>query len=116
MCSSGIGSFGNVLRSKRSNGRNLKAETAYRAAVGANPNFASAWYNLADVLDDQRRINEAIECLTRALGADPTYADAMFNMGLFLQRLERHDEAAGWWRRYLVRDGTRRGLPVLSAP
>ena len=52
--------LGNVLRSS---GRNLEAETAYRAAVGADPNFASAWYNLADVLDDQRRINEAIECL-----------------------------------------------------
>jgi hypothetical protein len=25
---------------------------------------------------------------------------------LFLQRLERHDEAAGWWRRYLVLDGS----------
>ena len=41
--------LGNVLRS---NGRNLEAETAYRAAVGASPNFASAWYNLTDVLDD----------------------------------------------------------------
>ena len=95
--------LGNVLRSR---GRNLEAETAYRAAVRADPNFASAGYNLADVLDDQRRIKEAIECLTRALGADPTHADAMFNMGLFLQRLDRHDEAAGWWRRYLALDGS----------
>jgi len=94
--------LGNVLRSS---GRSLEAEAAYRAAVRADPNFASAWYNLADVLDDQRRINEAIECLESALDADPTYADAMFNIGLFLQRLERHDEAAGWWRRYLVLDG-----------
>jgi tetratricopeptide (TPR) repeat protein len=56
-----------------------EAEAAYRAAVKADPSFASAWYNLADVLDDQRRIDEAIECLKRALGADPTYADAIFN-------------------------------------
>jgi tetratricopeptide (TPR) repeat protein len=95
--------LGNVLRSS---GRSLEAEAAYRAAVRADPNFASAWYNLADVLDDQRRINEAIECLESALDADPTYADAMFNMGLFLQRLERHDEAAGWWRRFLALDGS----------
>jgi tetratricopeptide (TPR) repeat protein len=95
--------LGNVLRSS---GRSLEAEAAYRVAVRADPNFASAWYNLADVLDDQRRINEAIECLESALDADPTYADAMFNIGLFLQRLERHAEAAGWWRRYLVLDGS----------
>ena len=90
----------------RSSGRNLEAETAYRAAVRADPNFASAWYNLADVLDDQRRINEAIECLTRALTADPQYADAMFNLALFLQRLGNHAEAATWWTRYLERDRT----------
>jgi tetratricopeptide (TPR) repeat protein len=75
--------LGNVLLSS---GRNLEAEAAYRAAVRADPNFALGWYNLADVLDDQRRINEAIECLERALGADPTYADAMFTGAL--SRLE----------------------------
>jgi tetratricopeptide (TPR) repeat protein len=58
------------------------------------------------MLDDQRRTNEAIDCLRRALDADPTYLDAMFNMGLFLQRLERHAEAALWWRSYLAVDGS----------
>ena len=87
-------------------GRNLEAEAAYRAAIKADPGFASAWYNLADMLDDQRRTKEAIDCLKRALDADPAYVDAMFNIGLLLQRLERHAEAALWWRRYLALDGS----------
>jgi tetratricopeptide (TPR) repeat protein len=86
-------------------GRSLEAETAYRAAVKADPRFAHAWYNLADLLDDQRRTKEAIACLDRALEADPAYADAMFNMALLLQRVERHADAAEWWRRYLSVDG-----------
>jgi tetratricopeptide (TPR) repeat protein len=56
-------SLGNVLRSS---GRDLEAEAAYRTSMRADPDFASAWYNLADVLDDQRCIDEAIECLTCA--------------------------------------------------
>ena len=76
----------------------------------------AAWYNLADLLDDQGRTEEAIDCLARALDADPAYADAMFNMALFLQRLEQHAEAAGWWRRYLALDRARRGPPAPSAP
>ncbi len=90
----------------RASGRNLEAEAAYSAAVKADPDFAAAWYNLADMLDDQRRTTEAIACLRRALDADPAYLDAMFNLGLMLQRLERHAEAAQWWRRYLAVDAS----------
>ena len=70
----------------------------------ADPKFASAWYNLADLLDDQGRARKRSNALSRALDADPAYVDAMFNMGLLLQRLERHAEAAAMWRRYLALD------------
>src|ERR1700730_8289056 len=79
-------------------------EAAYRWAVKADPHFAPAWHNLADLLDEGGRLFEAVDCEKRALNADPKYADAMFNMALFLQRLERHAEAAPWWRRYLEHD------------
>jgi tetratricopeptide (TPR) repeat protein len=82
----------------------VEAEAAYRAAVKADPRFAPAWHNLADLLDDGGRLAEAVDCEQRALDADPGYADAIFNMALFLQRLERHAEAAPLWRRYLELD------------
>ena len=68
------------------------------------PRFAEAWYNLADMLDDQSQSDKAAVCLQRALDADPEYADAIFNLGLLHQRNERHAAAAICWRRYLALD------------
>ena len=67
--------------------------------------LAEAWYNLSDLLDEQGRSEAAIDCLRRTLHAAPEYVDAMFNLALLLQRSNRHNEAAGYWRRYLVNDG-----------
>jgi tetratricopeptide (TPR) repeat protein len=81
-----------------------EAEAAYRAATKADPGFAEAWYNLADVLDEQTQSGKAIGCLKRAVEAEPDYADAIFNLGLLHQRGEKHAEAAAYWRRYLALD------------
>src|SRR5215813_9832847 len=52
--------LGNMLRAAA---RTVEAEAAMRAATRANPAFAEAWYNLADLLDDQGSSEAAIECL-----------------------------------------------------
>ena len=56
--------LGNMLRASA---RTVEAEAALRAATRANPVFAEAWYNLADLLDDQGRSEAAVECLHKAL-------------------------------------------------
>jgi tetratricopeptide (TPR) repeat protein len=66
--------------------------------------FAEAWYNLADLLDNQGRSKAAIECLRKALVVAPDYIDAMFNLALLLQRNGAYAEAADYWRRYLTSD------------
>ena len=70
----------------------------------ADPTFADAWYNLSDLLDEQGRVEAAIECLRTSLRAAPYYADAMFNLALPLQRKNQYAEAADYWRRYLASD------------
>ncbi len=85
-------------------GQKVEAEAAYRAATKADAGFAEAWYNLADILDDQGQSDKAVVCLARALDADPDYADALFNLGLLHLRNDRHAEAATCWRRYLTLD------------
>jgi tetratricopeptide (TPR) repeat protein len=84
----------------------VEAEAAYRSAVGVDPKFAPAWHNLADLLDERGRLDEAVDCQKRALDADPHFADAMFNLALFLQRLGEPADAAIWWRKYLEHDRT----------
>jgi tetratricopeptide (TPR) repeat protein len=84
--------------------RTVEAEAALRSATRANPAFAEAWYNLADLLDDQGRSEAAVECLRKALSAAPDYADAMFNLALLLQRKGAYADAADLWRRYLASD------------
>ena len=66
--------------------------------------FAQAWYNLGDLLDDQGRPDAAIECLRKALRVVPDYADAMFNLALLLQGKNQYAEATDYWRRYLAND------------
>src|SRR3974377_1129040 len=82
-----------------------KAEAALRAATRVDPTFADVWYNLSDLLDEQGRVEAAIECLHTALRVAPDYADAMFNLALLLQRTHQYAEAADYWRRYLASDG-----------
>jgi tetratricopeptide (TPR) repeat protein len=88
----------------RATGRKIEAEAALRAATRADPTFEEAWYNLSDLLDEQGRLEAAIDCLRRALQAAPDYADAMFNLALLIQRGSRHREAAECWRLYLAND------------
>ena len=75
-----------------------------RAATRADPTFAEAWYNLSDLLDQQGRLEAAIECLRKAVQIAPDYADAIFNIALLLQRKNEYAEAADYWRRYLAND------------
>ena len=70
----------------RASNRIVEAEAALRAATRANPAFAEAWYNLADLLDDQGRSDAAVECLRKAIVGAPDYIDAMFKLALLLQR------------------------------
>ena len=72
----------------------LEAEAAFIIATRVDPEYAQAWYNLGDLLDDQGRPDAAIECLRKALRVAPDYADAMFNLALLLQRKNQYTEAA----------------------
>jgi hypothetical protein len=45
------------------------------------------------LLDEQGRVEAAVECLRTTLQVAPDYADAMFNLALLLQRINQYAEA-----------------------
>jgi predicted Zn-dependent protease len=49
----------NLSNMLRASARTVEAEAALQAATRAHPAFAEAWYNLADLLDDQGRSEAA---------------------------------------------------------
>ena len=80
-----------------------RGRSGFAGGYARQSGFTEAWYNLADLLDDQGRSEAAVVCLRKALTVAPDYADAMFNLALLLQRKGAYTEAADYWRRYLAR-------------
>ena len=69
-----------------------KAIGCYDKALEINPNYAIAWYNKGNALDELERYKEAIECYDRALEINSNFAEAWYNKGYVLGKLGRHEE------------------------
>ncbi len=82
------------------------AEEMYRAATAQDEQVSAAWYNLADLLDENGRIHDAIESYRAALAACPTYADAHFNLALCYEKVGEKQHADSHWSRSLKLDSS----------
>ncbi|MFH0981499.1 MAG: tetratricopeptide repeat protein [Planctomycetota bacterium] len=69
------------------------AETVWRDVVAKNPRHAPARFNLANLLVEQHRLDEAIELYEQALTLWPAYPEAHNNLGSALLERGRLDEA-----------------------
>jgi tetratricopeptide (TPR) repeat protein len=65
------------------------------------PKNAQALYNLACLLDMERRYDEAIEIYHAALKQDPFLDKALYNLAIIHERLGMHREAISVWRKYM---------------
>jgi Tfp pilus assembly protein PilF len=74
-------------------GDNQHAEPALRAALRAQPNYAEAHNNLANLLSGTNRFEEAKFHFEAALRYKPDYAFARYGYGLALARVNRLGEA-----------------------
>ncbi len=71
-----------------------QAEDWARRAIGRDPDGAEGWNQLAVALEEQGRVEPALEAYGRALEARPAYWQARFNLGLLLRRQGRFRQAA----------------------
>ena len=75
-------------------GRKADAEAQFRAVLAQEPKMGPAHYSLALLLaEDERRMAEAVEHLTKAAELTPDNGRVHYNRGLALQKLGRLDEA-----------------------
>lgn len=89
----------NLGRLLHDTGRLSEAERLYRDAAenGGDPRLL---YNLAIVLEDQGRKEDALEAYQSALRADPHFADCCYNLALLCDALGRSREAIRYMGQY----------------
>ena len=83
-------------------GRLSEAETLIRRAVELAPAYSDAHNNLGNVLQHQKRGDEAVKCYERAIALQPDLADAYNNLGNALQQQKRYDEAIVFYERAIT--------------
>lgn len=81
----------------------LAADMA-RAAVRIEPNYAQAWFNLGNALEELRRPTEAVAAHEKCIKLAPAYADAHFNLALLLDTMGQPRRAIRHWRAYVKLD------------
>jgi tetratricopeptide (TPR) repeat protein len=82
----------------------LRAEQLYRMATEADPEYALAFFDLGNVLDELRRLPDAVAAYQRAVVLAPRYADAHYNLALALERSGERRRALRHWLQYLKLD------------
>jgi tetratricopeptide (TPR) repeat protein len=69
------------------------AESEYRRAFALAPQNAAVTSNLAVLMSELGRLDEAVALLQQAIALDPLRNATHFNLGLYLTALGRYDEA-----------------------
>ena len=96
------------------NGDLAKAEPLYRRALASNPDHAQAANNLAVLLVQQNRLDEAHEAFRRAAASASADMDGLLNYGRFLlRRLHQPAEAVVVLRRAAALEPENPALPIL---
>lgn len=83
-----------------------RAEQFYRMATESDRTYALAFFDLGNVLDELKRLPEAIGAYRRAIELRPDYADAHYNLALALERHGRRRSALSHWTVYLRLDAS----------
>ena len=80
------------------------SERLYRQATLADRNYALAFFDLGNVLDELQRLCEAVDAYRTAIRLAPGYADAHYNLALAYERQNERRKALRHWVAYLKLD------------
>jgi len=74
---------------------------SYQDILNIYPRNTQALYNLACLLDMERRYDEAIDAYQSALRDDPFLDKAIYNLAIIYERLGQHQDAITSWRKFM---------------
>lgn len=74
---------------------------AYQDILNIYPRNTQALYNLACLLDMERRYDEAIDAYQAALRDDPFLDKAIYNLAIIYERLGQHQDAVASWHKFM---------------
>lgn len=106
----GADAHNNLGRMHTKEGRKDEAQRHFRLATELRPNFAHAWYNLAQSLYALNKIEEGTIACARAITIAPEHA-ARESVARALVHLGRTDDAVAHYRQWLSEDP---GNPVVQ--
>jgi protein O-mannosyl-transferase len=86
------------------------SESLWRYVLKFSGQSAFAHNNLGSALDEQERLEEAIDQFQQALLIDPSFARAHYNLGMLLMRQGKLAEAKGHFREALRQIKKNRGM------
>jgi predicted O-linked N-acetylglucosamine transferase (SPINDLY family) len=85
--------FANLAACHNEQSQPLLGLEAADQSIQLKPDYAEAWSNRGNALQDLKRYEEALASHERALELKPDYAEGWSNKGVTLQELKRYDEA-----------------------
>ena len=83
-------------------GNFAEAEAAFRRSVALDPRNAQAHFNLAVALQEQHRLDAAVQVYSQTLSIQPDHIDAQFNLATALDALGKVDDAITAYGRLLI--------------
>ena len=83
-------------------GRLDVAEASYMKVIAMKPDFAEAYYNLGNTIQELGRLEEAKSSYRQAIELKPNYAEAHYNLGVAFQGLGNLENAEASYRRAIA--------------
>ncbi len=78
----------------------VEAQALYERAIGLEPDFFEAHFNLGNIYHDLGRFAEAQSCYREALRLNPLYADGHFYLAVTFEKMGQSQEARPHWKAY----------------